>query len=116
MKNKEGIIEKFICKIDKYRTKRWYNLNGELHREDGPAIELANGSKFWYVNGKRHREDGPAVECTNGYKEWYLNGKYHRENGPAVEWADGYKEWYRHGEVYDPTEHEIKLYESGNMK
>ena len=23
-----------------------------LHREDGPAIEYANGDKYWYFNGK----------------------------------------------------------------
>jgi len=26
-------------------------LNGKLHREDGPAIEFANGDKSWYLNG-----------------------------------------------------------------
>jgi hypothetical protein len=55
-------------------TKRWF-LNGKLHREDGPAIELANGYKAWYLNGKFHREDGPAIEYTNGDKAWWLNGK-----------------------------------------
>ena len=53
-------------------TKCWY-LNGKRHREDGPAVEFADGDKFWYLNGKRHREDGPAIECANGYKAWYLN-------------------------------------------
>jgi len=24
------------------------------------------GDKYWYLNGKRHREDGPAVEHANG--------------------------------------------------
>ena len=33
-----------------------------------------NGDTFWYINGKLHREDGPAVEWANGSKEWYLNG------------------------------------------
>jgi hypothetical protein len=56
---------------DKY----WY-LNGELHREDGPAVEWADGSKHWYLNSKRHREDGPAIEYANGDKSWYLNGKW----------------------------------------
>ena len=37
-----------------------------LHREDGPAIEYANGNKHWYLNGKLHREDGPAIENANG--------------------------------------------------
>ena len=46
----------------------------KLHREDGPAIEYANGDKFWYVNGLCHRKDGPAFEYANGGKFWYLNG------------------------------------------
>jgi len=33
------------------------------------------GDKVWYLNGKRHREDGPAIEYADGYKAWYLNGK-----------------------------------------
>jgi len=56
-------------------TKEWY-LNGELHREDGPAVEGSYGNKSWYLNGKRHREDGPAIEYSDGYKEWYINSVY----------------------------------------
>ena len=63
-----------ICKIDEFGDKSWY-LNGKCHREDGPAIEYADGNKIWYLNGERHREDGPAVEYANGHKEWWLNGK-----------------------------------------
>jgi hypothetical protein len=72
-------------------------LNGRLHREDGPAIEYADGTKEWYLNDRRHREDGPAIEYADGSKEWYLNDRRHREDGPAVEWADGEKEWYING-------------------
>ena len=43
------------------------------------------GTKEWFLNGKRHREDGPAVEYANGYKSWYINGELHREDGPAIE-------------------------------
>jgi hypothetical protein len=57
----------------------WY-LNGQRHREDGPAIEYADGDKEWYLNGQRHREDGPAIEYANGDKFWYLNGKVLTEN------------------------------------
>jgi hypothetical protein len=32
-----------------------------------------DGDKHWYLNGKRHREDGPAVEDSNGSKFWFLN-------------------------------------------
>ena len=46
-----------------------------MHREDGPAIERADGYKAWYLNGKMHREDGPAIERAAGYKAWYLNGE-----------------------------------------
>jgi len=34
-----------------------------------------NGDRGWYLNGELHREDGPAVELANGVCEWYLNGK-----------------------------------------
>ena len=79
-------------------TKCWYNEQGQCHREDGPAIEWANGTKWWFLNGQLHREDGPAIEYANGSKEWYLNGQLHREDGPAIEWASGTKEWYLNGE------------------
>ena len=61
-------------KIDEFGSKEW-RLNGNLHREDGPALEWASGSKSWYLNGKRHREDGPAVEWVDGKKSWYLNNE-----------------------------------------
>jgi len=32
-------------------NKIWINVDGEIHREDGPAVEFANGSKFWFLNG-----------------------------------------------------------------
>ena len=33
------------------------------------------GNKYWYLEGELHREDGPAVEYPDGTKEWYLNYK-----------------------------------------
>ena len=64
----------YKVKVYDNRDKHWY-LNDKLHREDGPAVECANGNKYWYRDGKLHREDGPAEEHTNGYKAWYLNGR-----------------------------------------
>ena len=32
-----------------------------------------NGSKHWYLYGELHREDGPAIERPDGYKAWFLN-------------------------------------------
>ena len=83
------------------KSNDWF-LNGERHREDGPAIEWAHGSKEWYLNGKRHREDGPAVDRPSGFKVWYLNGMVHREDGPAMEFANGINCWFLNNEPTDP--------------
>ena len=61
--------------VDDYGDIRWYNEEGQLHREDGPAIEWASGTKIWFLNDKLHRENGPAVEYSDGSKSWYLNGE-----------------------------------------
>ena len=58
---------------------------------------LSHGEKLWTLNGEWHREDGPAIEYTDGSKGWYRDGKLHREDGPAIEWADGDKYWYLKG-------------------
>jgi len=83
-----------------YGTTCWYNENDQLHREDGPAVEEADGTKSWWLNGQRHREGGPAIEWANGTKSWWLNGQKHREDGPAVEHADGDKEWWLNGQKH----------------
>ena len=87
-------MKQYKVTIDEKGTTRWYNIQDQLHREEGPAIECSNGTKSWWVNDQRHREEGPAIEWSNGSKEWYLNSQRHREDGPAVEWSDGSKEWY----------------------
>jgi hypothetical protein len=46
-----NIIEKMVPLLNGLGSKEWY-LNGEPHREDGPAVESAYGSKYWYVDGK----------------------------------------------------------------
>ena len=69
------------------------NSEGLIHCEDGPAVELASGTKEWWINGKRHRLDGPAVEYFGG-KEWWIKGKLHRKDGPTIERANGDKEYF----------------------
>ena len=86
--------------IDKYGTIRYYNDKGESHREDGPSVECANGTKEWYKNGERHREDGPAIEYEEGSKAWFKNGKLHREDGPAVDYISGRKEYWYNDVMY----------------
>ena len=68
--------EEQYIEINKYGNKFYYKDKAMtvLHRIDGPAVERADGSKFWYVDGKCHRLDGPAVEWADGYKAWYVDG------------------------------------------
>jgi hypothetical protein len=63
IKNKEGTF---------YYKDKEMNIR---HREDGPAIERADGSKEWYLNDQLHREDGHAIEYADGSKYWFLNDK-----------------------------------------
>ena len=72
----------------------WELPNGQVHREDGPAVTYANGTTFWIINGEYHREDGPAIIRSDGTKKWYANGKRHREDGPSIMWPDGSVDWY----------------------
>ena len=64
----------YIVNVYKDGTNEWF-LDGQLHREDGPAIEYVSGTKEWWLKGKLHREDGPAVEWADGSKELHLNDK-----------------------------------------
>lgn len=74
-------------------------INGQHHREDGPAVEWATEDTQWYLNGNHRRIGGPAIECVDDSKEWFTNGKHHRVDGPAVEPAPGRgeSEWFLHG-------------------
>ena len=52
-----------------------WKKDGKLHREDGPAVIYADGSKDWCQDDVLHREDGPAVIYSNGrQKAWYTRG------------------------------------------
>ena len=74
-KTRLTIYDKQVFQIYRDGNKWWY-LNGEYHRENGPAVEYTNGNKYWFLNGEFHRENGPAIEDVNGDKSWFLNGKY----------------------------------------
>ena len=68
---------------------RWYDSDGNYHRDDGPAIIYASGHKAWLQHGRFHQDNGPAVIQANGDTEWYQYGKLNRTDGPAIEFADG---------------------------
>lgn len=94
-------------------TKLWFK-DDQLHKEDGPAVEITTDStKLWYQYGEYHRDEIdpetglslPAIEYSSGTKEWYINGKCHRFDGPAIEYEDGDKEWFLDGK--QTTEEEV---------
>jgi hypothetical protein len=108
-----------------------YWEHGKLHRVDGPATTLQEGSDpldggvglgpilpAWYFEGKLHREGGPAYKdtyyrhgvihrddgpavVTGERMEWFRDGKRHRDDGPAVV-DSGLEEWYAHGVLHRP--------------
>jgi len=92
--------------INQFGTKIWYNDQDQFHREAGPAVEFANGTKHWYQQGKLHRVDGPAIESANGNKWWYQHGNCHREDGPAVECANGTQQWWIKGKQLNVSSQE----------
>jgi len=96
-----GRFEQWV--VDDNGTKQWYRY-GILHREDGPAVERADGRKLWYLNGKLYR-----IDFLSGQRQWYKNGNSHREDGPAVEWIDGSKGWYLEGEAYTEEAHAAEM-------
>ena len=65
-------------KVNEIGDKYYYSTKEMkvYHREDGPAVEWADGSKFWYRNDLLHREDGPACEWADGNKSWYINDEW----------------------------------------
>ena len=113
-KGKTTNKNKVIKTIGSNRT-IYYKLNNKLHREDGPAIEYADGGKEWWINGKLHREDGPAIEDVNGTKLWYKNNKLHREEGPAIEYPSGDKIWCKNGK-YHRKDGPAFVYNNGEKK
>ena len=87
-----------------------YYKNGQLHREDGHAVEYRDGKKEWYKETKDRRK-------ASYYNKGMLGmlgklGMLHREDGPAVESPDGKNEWYLNGErYYTPEEFNDALYD-----
>jgi len=105
---------RYRIRVDHQGTRKYYNSAGQLHRENGPAIEYADGCKIWYQNGLLHRTDGAAVEWFDGDKYWYQNGVPHRTDGPAVERCDGSKDWFINGEELTEDEFNQRVNQKQN--
>ena len=72
--------KEYTVRVYDIGTKHWL-LNGNLHREDGPAIEYASGKLGWFLNNKPYTEAefkakmAPAKEMTVGEIERLLGHK-----------------------------------------
>lgn len=91
------IADKVVDKGQVYLTPGdvyYTNAEGQVDREDGPAIIRTTGVKIWFLKNRVHREGGPAIEFPEGDLQWWQNGRLHRLDGPAVVLKDGKKSWY----------------------
>ena len=42
--------------VDQWGNRRYLNSHGQLHRQHGPAVEWADGTRRWYLNGEPFTE------------------------------------------------------------
>ena len=56
-------MTEYTVKVSKDGDREWC-LQGELHREDGPAVELANGDRSWWLHGENLSEDEHRARTT----------------------------------------------------
>jgi len=75
-------LSKYVISTENNELCEVWRLNGDLHRENGPAFIRHTSSRItmeWCIHGKAHNETGPAIlelYIDGDYnEEWYLNGK-----------------------------------------
>lgn len=87
-----SISEDKFCRADNLGNKFWY-YKGRYHREDGPAIEYADGTNIWLINGIHHRTDGAAIESHDEICWCFKGSVYSKEewfNLLTIEEKDNY--------------------------
>ena len=52
-----------------------YEEHGPQSRKDRPAILWLSGREEWHQQGELHREDGPAVITSKGTPKFFLRGR-----------------------------------------
>lgn len=81
--------------VSHHGVRCWY-LDGQLHRDNLPAVDWPSGTSMFYQHGELHNEDGPAFVRGDGFlhKAWWQHGRRHREDGPALIESNGTTEWW----------------------
>ena len=88
--------------MKKLKLNNWFEIDEQqyvMYILSGYDIAVSDEHIIWRLNGNPHREDGPAVIHSDGTQEWWLNGHLHREDGPAVIHSDGTQEWCLNGKL-----------------
>lgn len=61
-------------------------------------LQFPDGTNIYINDGQLHRDDGPALETSDGISYYFYDGQLHRENGPAICSPDPDQcHWYTHG-------------------
>jgi len=55
-----------------YGDTTWYNEEGQLHKEDGPAIILGDGDIVWYLHGLGSSFDEWCIKLNKSDEEKML--------------------------------------------
>lgn len=105
-------MKKYNVTVDSLGTINWFNLEGKLDREDGPAVEVLKGYKAWYKDGYFYRDnDLPVIEDGYGGKQWRnADSKLHRLTGPALI-SGGLEEYWIDGIHYSKDDFYLKVAE-----
>lgn len=70
----ENFIERMALLLSGRKRAAGLGISMESYTANRQAMDGPLG-KSWYLKGKQHREDGPAVEWADGRKEWYRHGQ-----------------------------------------
>tara|TARA_B110000503_G_C7114828_1_gene399881 strand:+ start:944 stop:1201 length:258 start_codon:yes stop_codon:yes gene_type:complete len=61
--------------VDGFGDKCYFE-NSIYQSLDNKVMAHSKTYSVLWLTGVRHRDDGPAVEYANGNKEWYYHGKH----------------------------------------
>lgn len=62
-----------------FTCKNIYNINPIIKKYYTNLVNI-NGSKFYYLDHEFHREDGPAIQLRNGKNIWFVYNKLVKSN------------------------------------
>lgn len=93
----EAQWEDQLVKVKTHCSFLWFNEDGVLHRDDGPACDYFDGGEEWFTNGARNRISGLPAVTKKSKKEWYENDLLHRYGAPAIQYDNGDYEHFVQG-------------------